>query len=1180
MAQLKDLLVNGTARIIGSLYADLSGNVLNFGICSTGADVPAKIVNTQSSFNLINGSQILVLFNESNIASGPTLNVNNIGAKKMYIGVDDQNNYITIPNNFLKKGQYYSFVYDTAADENNGGWRVAGGGATQITSVEYGGTNNNIFTPKAPLFYNNGKIVNSTDNYLDDNSLAINKAPITSGYNFEVNGKSLFDDNIYLAKQKGIYKYVNAAETTPMIQLNSNNLDVSILKIDGNNPTTYRDSQSYGYNLKYIGTGGAEQNRLDLIADNMGGTDVTAISVTNSGQVAIGDIGNKNYRLYVNGDTYFLNGKSYFGLGSNDQKYYIDTANNNTTSGNAELRDVNVHTLGIRQAGAGEGISLFGGYTNVGFANFGIAHAETGDGGKYGDVQSQWATYFTIKRESDPQRGWIWRGDNAASTETMAASLSNRGVFTTRAIAADNTYIAFPEGGVFTYETTPDNNSEDATGMLVIELPQQITNTMIRFDVEIYTAFGSKRNLITYHIGGCNDGSSNIWTNTQAYSEGIGNLSNLTVRFGQDESNNIYVTIGEANTVWNYPKIAITNLIIGHNNATVEKWSYGWKLSIKTVNPCSSISNIIISPKIQSSYTNMNLFIGSQYMDMDAWSGDNYTGDLPYTYCRGKTISIGPNIASSDLNIKNTIAFTPEPNTWYTLSFYAKADILVKLYSYLGSVDQAFNNDTDTADDISVGKISNQLSTSWKKYWITFKTTATSPQVEKFITILRLPASQVNTNIFVCLPKLEKGIIPSDWSRNPGDVVHLFGSSNDSSYLYSGGGYNAQYNNLILHGDPNSGVSGIAFTSQKGNTSIDAPSDRAFIQYHAMGVTPKVENTELTEGSSGEAGRFVIGVGNDAADEVWLQAPGDLGIKHQIGANSYTIADTHNTSWANAWTNGTTAGPVLDLNLAGVVKTTPAIPKASASISGIVTTDAQTFGGDKTFTGNILANVNSSKDIGSSSKTFRNIYATTYYGLLQHSVTFERNSTTLGSFDNSADVSYNFGSVVQDLTDAASGTANSINADILGGYWTKSLLDTLNTTINTNTTNITNNTNSINNIKNTNLHVANDTDIVVRSSTTYCSTYSGGHISYIVRNGICYISLNNLSFTDQVANTNKDHSISGFPKIKNNFISFASMAGGNLVGEVFAYAGYTSITVRTKTTAGLYGTMSYIVDYS
>jgi len=47
----------------------------------------------------------------------------------------------------------------------------------------------------------------------------------------------------------------------------------------------------------------------------------------------------------------------------------------------------------------------------------------------------------------------------------MAASLSNRGVFTTRAVAADNTYIAFPEGGTATYS---DNNK---AGMLIIKLP-------------------------------------------------------------------------------------------------------------------------------------------------------------------------------------------------------------------------------------------------------------------------------------------------------------------------------------------------------------------------------------------------------------------------------------------------------------------------------------------------------------------------------------------------------------------------------------------------------------------------------------------------------------------------------------------------------------------------------------
>ena len=89
MAQLRDLLVNGSARVIGNLYADLSGNVLNFGICSTASNTAAKVVDTQGSFNLIDGSKILVLFNNSNTANSPTLNVNGTGAKNIYIGVDN-----------------------------------------------------------------------------------------------------------------------------------------------------------------------------------------------------------------------------------------------------------------------------------------------------------------------------------------------------------------------------------------------------------------------------------------------------------------------------------------------------------------------------------------------------------------------------------------------------------------------------------------------------------------------------------------------------------------------------------------------------------------------------------------------------------------------------------------------------------------------------------------------------------------------------------------------------------------------------------------------------------------------------------------------------------------------------------------------------------------------------------
>jgi len=88
----------------------------------------------------------------------------------------------------------------------------------------------------------------------------------------------------------------------------------------------------------------------------------------------------------------------------------------------------------------------------------------------------------------------------------------------------------------------------------------------------------------------------------------------------------------------------------------------------------------------------------------------------------------------------------------------------------------------------------------------------------------------------------------------------------DSSYLRSGGGYNLEYNNLVLHGSLSTGISGIAFTSQSGNISINAPSDRAFIQYHPREVTAVAEGSEPTEATSGEVGRFIIGVGNDAAD--------------------------------------------------------------------------------------------------------------------------------------------------------------------------------------------------------------------------------------------------------------------------------------------------------------------------
>ena len=170
---------------------------------------------------------------------------------------------------------------------------------------------------------------------------------------------------------------------------------------------------------------------------------------------------------------------------------------------------------------------------------------------------------------------------------------------------------------------------------------------------------------------------------------------------------------------------------------------------------------------------------------------------------------------------------------------------------------------------------------------------------------------------------------------------HIAGDSSTTGHgLYSGGAYHNAYNNIILQGDATTGSSGIAFVSSKGTSTINQPSDRAFIQYHAHGVTTyTAENTAPTLATSGEANVLVIGVGNDATDTVRLQTPGRTGLLHQVAANAYVIPDTNNTTGS---VGGTTTPVYVD---GGVIKTCTAYASASvnyATSSGSCTGNAAT----------------------------------------------------------------------------------------------------------------------------------------------------------------------------------------------------------------------------------------------
>lgn len=158
-------------------------------------------------------------------------------------------------------------------------------------------------------------------------------------------------------------------------------------------------------------------------------------------------------------------------------------------------------------------------------------------------------------------------------------------------------------------------------------------------------------------------------------------------------------------------------------------------------------------------------------------------------------------------------------------------------------------------------------------------------------------------------------------------------SISGTSYAYSGGGYHAGYNSLILRGNETYGSSGILFTSSKNTTSINQTSDRAFIQYHPFGITTATaEGAAPTIATSGESGRLVIGIGNDGTDQIWLQSPAINGLIHQVGASSYVVPSLSATT--------TTANhPLISTTTAGLYANNTSITMNGGTIT------ATTFSG-------------------------------------------------------------------------------------------------------------------------------------------------------------------------------------------------------------------------------------------
>ena len=219
------------------------------------------------------------------------------------------------------------------------------------------------------------------------------------------------------------------------------------------------------------------------------------------------------------------------------------------------------------------------------------------------------------------QTGYVTKANCDSNTNTISSNVvladeggngnwpgnitANSVTATTLVGAPMNTYyIGYPIGN---HRVTTENVH---TGYLKITLPVSWNNTMIRFAVDIYNyADGTS---CTYYLAGYNYQPNAKWHCCTAYSVGYNNnsLCNLTVRFGHDGSK-CAIYIGESNTSWSYPQIAIRDILVGYNtNINANTFKTGWEIIFTT--SLGTISSTQYNPSTSSNVGGYKIWTGTQ----------------------------------------------------------------------------------------------------------------------------------------------------------------------------------------------------------------------------------------------------------------------------------------------------------------------------------------------------------------------------------------------------------------------------------------------------------------------------------------------------------------------------------------------------------------------------------------
>ena len=136
-----------------------------------------------------------------------------------------------------------------------------------------------------------------------------------------------------------------------------------------------------------------------------------------------------------------------------------------------------------------------------------------------------------------------------------------------------------------------------------------------------------------------------------------------------------------------------------------------------------------------------------------------------------------PLAAVSYIDILNQpITVKIEASTWYVFSFYAKGSVTgdFKSYVYPSCIDTAqyaYIDGMEAAPNSDGGK-SWTLNSAWTRHTYAFKTKAGIPSVSQYVLFRLTPSSGSSSDsVYICMPKLEVGIIATTYTNNPMALV-------------------------------------------------------------------------------------------------------------------------------------------------------------------------------------------------------------------------------------------------------------------------------------------------------------------------------------------------------------------------------------------------------------------------